>query len=39
VDRFIAMCREGSPSAQVERVEVEVADGEPPEDFRTIATA
>ena len=39
VDRFIALCREGSPSAQVERVDVEVADGEPPEDFRTVQTA
>jgi acylphosphatase len=39
VDEFIARCREGSPSAQVERVDVEVADGEPPTDFRTAPTA
>ena len=38
VDRFIALCRQGSPSAQVERVDVEVADGEPPLDFRTART-
>ena len=38
VDQFIALCREGSPSAQVDRVEVEAADGEPPEDFRTVRT-
>ena len=39
VDRFIALCRQGSPSARVERVEVEAAEGEPPEDFRTVRTA
>jgi acylphosphatase len=39
VDQFIALCRQGSPSAQVEQVDVEAADGEPPEDFRTVPTA
>jgi acylphosphatase len=39
VDRFIALCRQGSPSAHVERVDVEAAEGEPPEDFRTVRTA
>jgi acylphosphatase len=38
VDQFIAKCREGSPSAHVERVDVEVAEGEPPADFRTAPT-
>jgi acylphosphatase len=38
VDEFIARCREGSPSAQVERVDVELADGAPPEDFRKVPT-
>jgi acylphosphatase len=38
VDEFIARCRQGSPSARVERVDVQTADGEPPKDFRTIPT-
>ncbi|HEY1607125.1 MAG TPA: acylphosphatase [Allosphingosinicella sp.] len=39
VDAFIAKCRGGSPSAQVERVDVEAADGDPPPDFREMPTA
>ena len=39
VDDFIARCRQGSPSAQVERIDVEVENGEPPEDFRKAPTA
>lgn len=38
VDEFIALCREGSPSAKVERVDVEAVEGEPPPDFRTHPT-
>ncbi|HEX5181673.1 MAG TPA: acylphosphatase [Allosphingosinicella sp.] len=38
VDDFIARCRQGSPSARVDQVDVEAADGEPPEDFRTAPT-
>jgi acylphosphatase len=34
LDQFLAKCREGPPGAQVERIDVEAADGEPPEDFR-----
>ncbi|MEA3002701.1 MAG: acylphosphatase [Sphingomonadales bacterium] len=39
VDAFIAKCRQGPPAAQVERLEWEAADGEPPEDFRKAPTA
>jgi acylphosphatase len=38
VDAFIAKCRQGSPSARVERIDVEVAEGDPPEGFRTAQT-
>jgi acylphosphatase len=39
VDVFIAKCRRGPPAAQVERLDVEAADGEPPEGFRKTPTA
>jgi acylphosphatase len=39
VDEFIARCRQGSPSAHVERVDVEATQGEPPNGFRTVPTA
>jgi acylphosphatase len=38
VDAFIARCREGPPSARVERIDVEAAEGEPPEGFRKAPT-
>ncbi|MDB5693846.1 MAG: acyP [Alphaproteobacteria bacterium] len=39
VDAFIAKCRVGPPAAAVERVDVEMAEGRPPEDFRQVPTA
>jgi acylphosphatase len=39
VEAFIATCREGPPAASVERMDVEAAEGEAPEDFRKAPTA
>jgi acylphosphatase len=39
VDAFIAKCREGPPAAVVERLDVEEAEGDAPEDFRKAPTA
>ena len=39
VEALIAACRTGPPAAEVERIEVEVAEGEgPPSCFRVTAT-
>jgi acylphosphatase len=40
VEALTAACRNGPPAAQVERIEVEIVDGEgPPAGFRVTATA
>jgi acylphosphatase len=39
VDAFIAKCGEGPPAAIVERIDMETAEGEPPNDFRKVPTA
>jgi acylphosphatase len=39
VDAFVARCRKGPPAAVVERIDVELAEGEAPDDFRTAPTA
>ena len=39
VEALIAACRTGPPAAEVERIEVEIAEGEgPPSGFRVAAT-
>ena len=38
LDRFIAKCRQGPPAALVERIDVEDAEGDPPEDFGKAPT-
>lgn len=40
VEVLIAACRTGPPAAKVERIEVEIVEGEgPPSGFRVMATA
>src|SRR4051794_23322577 len=39
LDAFTAKCREGPPAAEVERMDVEAVEGEPPEGFRKAPTA
>lgn len=40
VEALIAACRTGPPAARVERIEVEIAEGEePPSGFRVTSTA
>jgi len=39
VEAFVAKCRQGPPAAVVERVDVEDAEGDAPEDFRKAPTA
>ena len=39
LDSLYRACLEGPPAAQVERIEVTAAEGEPPADFRTLPTA
>lgn len=38
LDRFLARCREGPPSARVERIDLEPEAGDPPEEFRKAPT-
>lgn len=38
LDILLARCREGPPSAQVERIDVEPDEGEPPDGFRKAPT-
>jgi acylphosphatase len=39
LEAFVAKCRRGPPHALVERIDVEDYEGEPPDDFRKVATA
>jgi len=39
LDALYRACLDGPPAAQVDRIEVAAAEGEPPQDFRTLPIA